>query len=200
MRALLLILFLIGGLVSAQTIDLNGYMTSEKTGDQIGDSLDALDNIDGDLTVAGILKYEFPHAVASFDAGSYTPSITKDVYTKMVPGMTVREVDEITMAADSVIITHAGDYRIDISVALSGTNANDFWRVKVYHNNVAYSPELGRFRWRTVAGGVTDTRSYFWYVMDLAVNDRICWKITNETASRNPTITDMKIFISMLPE
>lgn len=161
--------------------------------------LGGITNLRGDLTIAGNLKYSFVHAVGSADGISYTPSVTQNVYTKLVPSIVWREQDGIT-CKDSVQITVAGDYRVDISIALSGANVNDFWRLKIYKNGVAYSPELGRFRWRTVSSGVTDTRSYFWYLMGLTANDWISFRLTNETASRNPTITDFKVFIEQKPE
>ena len=161
--------------------------------------LGGITNLRGDLTIVGNLKYGFVHAVGSVDATSYTPSVTQNVYTKLVPTIVWRENDGLT-CLDSVKILTAGDYRLDMSIALSGTNVNDFWRVKVYKNGAAFSPELGRFRWRGITSNVTDTRSYFWYLIGLSVNDWISFRITNETGSRNPTITDMKVYIEMKPE
>ena len=167
---------------------------------QIHDSLQQANlKLEGNVTIAGNLKYGFVHAVGSVDATSYTPSVSQNVYTKLVPTIVWREVDGLT-CLDSVKILTAGDYRVDISIALSGTNVNDFWRVKIYRNGAAYSPELGRFRWRNTSSNVTDTRSYFWYVEGLAVNDWLSFRLTNETASRNPTITDMKVYIEQKPE
>ena len=161
--------------------------------------LGGITNLRGDLTIAGNLKYGFVHAVGSVDATSYTPSVSQNVYTKLVPTIVWRENDGLT-CLDSVKILTAGDYRLDIALSLSGANANDFWRLKVYKNGAAFSPELGRFRWRNLAGGVTDTRSYFWYLIGLAANDWISFRITNETASRNPTITDFKVYLEIKPE
>jgi hypothetical protein len=167
---------------------------------QIHDSLQQANlKLEGNVTIAGNLKYGFIHAVGSVDATSYTPSVSQNVYTKLVPSIVWRETDGLT-CLDSVKILAAGDYRIDVSIALSGTNVNDFWRLKIYHNGAAYSPQLGRFRWRSVASNVTDTRSFFWYVEGLAVNDWLSFRLTNETASRNPTITDMKVYIEQKPE
>lgn len=161
--------------------------------------LGGITNLRGDLTIAGNLKYGFIHAVGSVDATSYTPVVTQNIYTKLVPSIIWREEDGVH-CHDSVQILTTGDYRLDISIALSATNVNDFWRIKIYKNGAAYSPELGRFRWRSMAANITDTRSYFWYLIGCTANDWISFRITNETGSRNPTITDFKVYLEQKPE
>ncbi len=155
-------------------------------------------NFDGDLT------YGFIHFVGSADSVAVTPTVTQYLYTKLLPGIVTHEADGVTFAADSIKILTAGDYACFISVTLSGTNANDYWRIKVFKNNAALpntgAGSVGRFVFRTTANNQTDTREYAWYFKDLAVNDVLSWRITNLSATRNPTITDMKLYFYKLPE
>jgi hypothetical protein len=162
-------------------------------------SIAHLDTIEGNVVINGLLEYELIHAVGSADSISYTPVVSRWKYKKLTPTLVWHEADGLT-CSDSIKVLTPGDYRIDISVSLSGTNANDFWRIKVFKNNVSFPTSIGRFRFRTVSSGVSDTRSYFWYLEGLKVNDYISFRITNETASRNPTITDMKVYIEKKPE
>lgn len=153
------------------------------------------------IDATGDLKYGFAHAVGSADSQSVALTVSQNVYKKIeVTGMTWHEVDKITAAADSVTILSAGDYKFDMSIRLSGTNANDEWRIKLFKNNVAFPTSVGRFVFRTVTNSQADTRSFFWYLKDLAINDVISWKITNLSASRNPTITDIKVYCEKKPE
>jgi hypothetical protein len=152
------------------------------------------------ISSTGVFQYNFVHGVYSADSVSYTPSITKDLYTKLTPSMSSHESDGITFAGDTLTILTAGDYFINISVVFSGTNANDIWRIKIYKNNIPLPSSAGRFVIRTTGAGTVDNRSYFWYLIGLSVNDNISFRITNQTASRNPTFTDMKIYIEKKPE
>lgn len=160
-----------------------------------------LQNNTASISSTGVLKYNFIHAVGSADSISYTPVVAQNVFKKIATGaMTWRESDGLTALADSIKILTAGDYMVEMSITLSGTNANDFWRIKLFKNNVALPTSVGRFVFRTVSNGITDTRSYFWYLIGLQLNDVLSWRITNQTASRNPTITDIKIYMEMKPE
>lgn len=173
---------------------------------QLKDGATNLANIDttGKMTLAGDLVYGFIHFVGSADSVAVTPTVTQYVYTKLLPGITAHETGGVTFAADSLTILTSGDYVCNISITLSGTNANDYWRIKVYKNNAALpntgANSIGRFSFRTTANNQTDTRSYLWYLKDLAINDVLSWRITNLSASRNPTITDMKIYFYKAPE
>lgn len=152
------------------------------------------------LSSTGVMTYNFIHFVGSADSISYTPTITKDVYKKLVPGMVAREADGITYAADSLTIQTAGDYFINICVRFSGTNANDVWRIKVYKNHAPLPASVGRFVIRTTTSAEADTRSFFWYLLGLAPNDVISFWITNQSATRNPTFTDFKVYMEKKPE
>jgi hypothetical protein len=153
----------------------------------------------GNTNQSGDLTYNFMHAVGSADSVNYTPSVTQWNYTKLEPGLTWHEADGITCAGDSMRIQVAGDYVVQFSITSSGANQNDFWRVKIFKNNESFPSSVGRFRWKTTTAGQTDTKNYFWYIT-VAANDYISFKITNETAARNPTITDMKVYIEKKPE
>ena len=151
-------------------------------------------------------EYGFIHGVGSADSVvGYTPNVTQWVYTKINTssaenGMSWHEADGITCAGDSITILKSGHYVIHFSITLSGTNQNDYWRIKAYKNGGGFPHPLGRFRWKSNGSGVTDTKTFFWYTDDTAVGDIITFAVTNETASRNPTIVDMKIYISKIPE
>ena len=152
------------------------------------------------ITLPATVRYIFPHFVGSADAITYTPTVTKDVYTKLVPSMTAKEADGITFAADSLTIVTPGDYRFDISVRFSGANQNDIWQIKIYKNTAAMDLSAGRFITRTTAASLSDAKTYFWYLLDLVAGDDISFRMTNLTATRNPTIQDFKILCEMRPE
>ena len=156
--------------------------------------------IKGDLHVEGDLIYEFIHAYGGVAGADVTPDMTQNVYLKLNPGSTWLEIDGMSCTGDSITILTDGDYYIDISLAISGANQNDFWRVKPYVNSVAYASEVSAFRWRVTTAGVSDTRDYFWYLRDLDADDVISFWITNETGSRDPTISQFKIYIEKKPE
>lgn len=152
------------------------------------------------LTINGDLKYLFRHAIGNVESATYTPTVAQNAYTKISTGAVVwSEADGITAVADSMTIVRAGDYFINYSVTLSGSNAGDFWQIKIFKNNIAVD-NVGRFRFKTVTNSTTDTRAFFWYLSNLTVGDRLSFYITNETGTRNPTITDMKIYIEKKPE
>ena len=151
----------------------------------------------------GVNISPFAHFVGSADSLTYTPDLGgASTFIKLTPGMIAHETDYITYAADSITIDagYDGDYLIDISIRLSGANVNDVWQIKVYKNGLAMLSDVGRFIFRTTASGQADTRSFFWYLIDLVEGDDISFYIANLTADRDPTIMDMKIFISRMAE
>ena len=154
------------------------------------------------ITSTGDIEYGYSHFVGSADSVSYTPTVSQNVYTKIKPGMVEHEADHITFAADTLTINsgYDGDYLVFISIRLAGANANDFWRIKIYKNKLAFPVSVGQFIFKTTAGGVSDTKSYVWYLKDLVAGDDISFYVTNLSASRNPTIEDMKIFMDKKPE
>ena len=182
-----------GGLQTVFTVDHDSSATFAGDVTITGDLL-------GDVTITGDLVYDFTHWVGSADVITYTPSITQNLYTKLTPAMVEHENDGMTYAADSLTIISAGDYTIQISVRFSGANANDAWQIKVYKNGAAMGSSVGRFIIRTNTAGQPDTRSYFWYLTDLAADDDISFRMTNLTASRDPTFLDFKIYMEKKPE
>jgi len=147
--------------------------------------------------VNGVAVEVNAHFVGSADSISYTPTVAKDVFTKLVPVMVSHEADYITFGGDTLTIQagHIGDYTIQISVRMSGSNANDIWQIKVYKNAVKMPTSIGQFIFRTTSAGLADTKSYFWYLQDLAEGDDISFYVTNLSASRNPTFDDFKIMM-----
>jgi len=158
--------------------------------------IDAVGNVD----IEGQVTYDFAHIVASADSIAYTPTITQNEYLLLAPGMTAHEADNVTLSGDTLTVSVAGDYFINISVRFSGANQNDVWRIKVYINGSPTPSSVGRFVIRTTSAGEPDVRSFFWYLQDLAVDDEITFTMTNYTASRNPTFTDFKIYMEKKPE
>ena len=150
----------------------------------------------------GVAISKAAHWVGSADSISYTPTIAKDVYTKLTPGMVEHEGDDITYAADTLTVEagHVGDFEIQISVRFTAANANDAWQIKVYKNHLAMDSSVGRFIIRSAGSGLPDTRSYFWYLQDLAIGDDISFHMTNLSASRDPTFLDFKIYMKEMLE
>ena len=148
----------------------------------------------------GDLTYNFVHFVASADSIDYTPTVSAGVYTKLLPVMVAHENDGFTFADDSLTIITPGDYFINISVRFSGANANDIWRIKVFKDKIALGSSIGRFVVRTTAAAQPDTKSFFWYLEELVADNVIDFRITNFTASRNPTFRDFKIYMEKKPE
>ena len=158
--------------------------------------IDAIGNAD----IEGQLTYDFHHIVASADSIAYTPTITQNEYLLLAPSMTAHEADGITLSGDTLTVSVAGDYFINISVRFSGANQNDVWRIKVYINGSPTPSSVGRFVIRTTSAGEPDVRSFFWYLIGLVADDEITFTMTNYTASRNPTFTDFKIYMEKKPE
>jgi hypothetical protein len=179
--------------------DEDSYTQSINTSDQA-----VFSGASGGYSFDADLTYNFIHFVGSADSVAVTPVVTQYIYTKLLPGIVAHETDGVTFAADSLTVLTAGDYICHISISLSGTNANDYWRIKVFKNNAALpntgAGSVGRFVFRTTANNQTDTREYVWYLKDLAVNDVLSWRITNLSATRNPTVTDMKLYFHKIPE
>ena len=162
----------------------------------IGEHIDI--DASGNVTIAGWLKYEYAHVVAGATGLSYTPTITKDVYLKIAPTMATLEADYVTFAGDTATIINPGDYFIMYTARHSAANANDVWEVQLRKN--AVDSEVSQFIYRTTAAGLSDTKTYFWYLKNLVAGDDLSFWITNLTASRNPTFVDIKIFIEQKPE
>ena len=114
-------------------------------------------------------------------------------------GFTSHEAYGVLMQGDSIKILTAGDYRIDIFVALTTSNANDKLRIKLYINNAKSASTLGRFLLNSGGSGNPGTRGYSWYT-DLAVDDWLSWHVVNITGSRAVLVTDYKILITKMTE
>lgn len=151
----------------------------------------------GNVSVTGQVYYSIIHGVSYFEIGVYTPLVTQNIYTKLIPGTTVSEADGITIQGDSIINLTEGDYKVEIVITLTGNNGDDF-RVKMYKNGSTTGVN-GSNHITTSGAGNYVSLSYFWY-LSLAVSDRLSWYITNTTNNNDPTISDMKIFVYKLPE
>jgi len=151
------------------------------------------------VVIPGEVTYNLINFMGSADGVSYTPTITQNVYTKITPGMTAHVINGITFADDSLTIQSAGDYLIYISVAFTAASSSDLWRIEVYKNGAAIS-NIGRFITRSYASSNPDAISHFWYLPGLAVDDDISFRMTNLSASRNPTIVDFKVYMEKKPK
>ena len=177
MKKILFLLFFCG-IVSAQDFEIDGST----------------------FTIHGELEYEFKHLVASADSVSVTTTIgTQFAYFKMLPGMTEHDNLGFVLAGDTVTVLNTGDYIIHFAITASGANLNDRFRIKLYTNAQPHGTEIGRMSWKVTSAGQQDTKAYFWY-MDLTANDVLSFRVTNLTAARDLTITDMKIMITRAPE
>lgn len=151
------------------------------------------------VVIPGEVAYNLINFTGSADGVSYTPTIAQNVYTKLTPGMVAHVNNGITFADDSLTIQSAGDYLIYITVAFTAASTTDLWRIEVYKNG-AVIPNIGRFITRSYASSDPDALSSFWYLNGLAVDDDISFRMTNLSASRNPTIVDFKIYVEKKPK
>jgi hypothetical protein len=150
---------------------------------------------DGDLT------YKYRHAVGRADSIAYTVGGTQNVFYKInTTAISIKDTVGITIRGDSVYIQKAGDYWIDIAIAVTTSNANDKLRIKTYKNNAPLSPSLGRFMVNSNGTGNMDTRSMRWYVKGLAAGSWLSFRIQNQTAARAVTISDFGFAVSKVPE
>ena len=155
----------------------------------------------GNVHMTGDLTYLLIHGVASADSmvPVYTPDVTQNIYSKInTTKLSPHEADGITIAGDSIQVLTAGDYRIDLSVTIAGSNNNQY-RIKLYKNNLPSATSLGRFVITTTNNTRYDTFGYFWYVT-ASVNDYYSFRITNLTNSDSPKISDYKVLITKMPE
>ena len=112
---------------------------------------------------------------------------------------TSHEADGVLMQGDSIKILTAGDYRIDIFIALTTSNANDKIRIKLYINNLPSISTIGRFLLNSGGSGNPSSREYSWY-KKFAVNDWLSWRVVNISGARAVLVTDYKILITKMTE
>ena len=155
----------------------------------------------GGVKIKGDLTYNFIHGVGSADSTvTYSVTGTRNVYYKIIPTFTMRESDGLTLVADSVVISTAGDYTFWAWIAATTSNTNDQLRIKIYDNNTPSPTSLGRFIILSNGNDVYETKGYMWYKVALAANHNISFRISNTSASRAITIADFKIFVQKEPE
>ena len=159
---------------------------------------------DNRLTIlpSGEILYTPIHAVGSADSINVTIANVDNVYRGIKgTGITWREEDGITGTADSFKVLTAGDYEVTIYIGLYTSQANDILRLKLYKNNTPSATSIGRFTLRVGATSATTTeiKNYKWYIT-CAANDRVSFRITNQTGNRNISITDYKLLIKKMPE
>jgi len=154
----------------------------------------------GDLTLAGDLKYKVSHGDAVISGASYVPSLTVNVPLKLVPSMTVKESDSITIAGDTVTIaaTRGGDYKFRIYGNISSVSGNDFV-INERKNSVVIDVN-DYFECSTTGATNFTPIAYEWYTHGLVAGDKISWWITNTTNSDDPTIRSFKVIVEKVPD
>jgi len=155
----------------------------------------------GNVSFSGLLTYKFCHAVGSSDSINYTPIVTQNLYTKINTGVfAVHDTLGIIIRGDSLKVQYAGDYKIHCWLSATTSNANDKLRIRLYTNNSPNATSLGRWIINSAGTGNGQSQNFMWYKKSMAANTWISIRITNLTASRNPNITDFKVYIEKVPE
>lgn len=158
-------------------------------------------NYNGDITTTGLLTYKFCHAVGSADSINYTPTVTQNLYTKINTGsFVIHDTLGITIRGDSLKVQYAGDYKVTCWMSATTSNANDKLRVRLYSNNIPNTTSIGRWIINSNGTGNGQSENFMWYKKSVTANTWFSVRITNLTASRNPNITDFKIYIEKVPE
>lgn len=154
----------------------------------------------GNVQMTGLLAYNFIHGACYVEAINYTPAVTQNLYTQIVPSpsMTVSEQHGLTISNSTITIATAGDYKVDIVVTMTCPGNSDDFRVKMYKNGFATGVPGSN---RVSPGGSNQYAelSYFWY-LPLAAGDVLTFWVTNTANDNDPTISDMKIYLEKKPE
>jgi hypothetical protein len=154
----------------------------------------------GNVQMTGLLTYNFVHGACYVESISYTPDVTQNLYTQIVPSpaMTVSEQKGLTISNSTITIGITGDYKIDIVLTLTCSAVSDDFRVKMYKNGSA----VGIPGSNHISPGGSNQYAvlpYFWYV-PLSAGDVLTFWITNTQSNNDPTISDMKIYLEKKPE
>ena len=153
--------------------------------------------INGDVTITGQVKYDYKHLVIYTTGGSYTPNTVSNVEFRLLPTFSTTENDGLTFAGDSITVITPGDYFIQFGVSLQGANGSD-WIFKCRKNGVAII--TGNLALSTSGAGNYISGQWFWYLLSLAAGDDICFTVTNEGGTDDPTFRSIKVFMEMKPE
>lgn len=164
--------------------------------DSDGDTIEFQDNV----KIAGQVTWQLPLSIAYYGdtTTGYTPSVTKLAYTKITPTFTNVESDYITFQGDSLIITKAGDYEINLCYVLTA-GTNDRFRMSVFKNKNT----TGIYNGVVISGGGTGVYvdgSWNWYLKGLSVGDYLDFRITNAIDSDDPTFWRLKFIIKKFAE
>jgi len=152
------------------------------------------------LSVEGDFTYDFIHGVGSADSIAWSTGTTQNYYYKInTTAFVSHEADGLTIAGDSIQILTAGDYFINIALAVTTSVGNDIMRVKLFVNNAASIGSIGRWAINSEGAGLADASNYFWY-KTFAANDWLSIRISNLSAARAMVVQDMKIYIEKKPE
>jgi len=167
----------------------------------ITNSILKINSTDSTVTIYGDLAYNFSHGIATYgdSTAGYTPAVAKLVYTKLKPTFTVSEAEYITMVGDSITVTRAGCYKIEICGNITGANPNK-WRLALYKNGAMFSNVYNTMLVSTTGAANYIPFSWFWYDNAAVVGDDYSLRITNTTNSDDPTFWRLKLYVSKMPE
>lgn len=115
------------------------------------------------ISASGDLTYEYIHGFAYKDSVLYTVNIvTRYVYVRVTPSLTVGEADGVTIAGDSITIATAGDYKITLAFSADG-GTNDDFHTKMYINSAKAATPQGSCFYTTTGANNFESVTWFWY-------------------------------------
>ena len=149
----------------------------------------------------GDIAYGLPHAVATKDTSVvYTPNTVLNVPFKLLPGMTVREADNIGIVADSATILtgYNGDYIVHFQCSFFGGNGIT-WVFSIRKNGQLVT-SLSLPRISTSGANNYVALHWDWYVPGLVVGDDLAFYIKNISGNTDPSFINMTTIIEKIPE
>ena len=140
------------------------------------------------------------HAFGGYENKSLTLTCDADVWTHITNGTsnlwTGLEGDGITMVADQIVITNAGDYFGSLSMTISGLNGKDF-HIRVY--NVTQSAVMGFPLGISTTGTGNEMLFSMPIYIEADAGDILQLQI-NSTDGTDPILDDAVFYISYLHE
>ena len=142
------------------------------------------------LTINAKLKVDMPH-IAVYRNTDLTISATQNIWYK-ITGFTSKDADMMTVAGDSIQLTVAGHYIVNINTSFSGLN-NEVWELAIFKNNTLEEPSQLRYTSTADVGNMSCPV----YVSSDG-DDWISFRIRNTTDGDDPTIKRFSAIISTI--
>lgn len=196
-----------GGLQTDNVLTAGGLILSGTRKTTLVNSASAIDktitfpNATGTVALtsdlSGYVPTGGPYCSASKSSLSYTPALTKDVFTKIASAgdLAVEANSGFTIAGDSIRVLTAGNYEIHFSIVLYAASTDNF-QIKLYKNNAA-AGSGGRVIVSTHSDQSYSNCTTFWF-LTAAANDYFHFRIANITDNDDPTITDYKLIFRII--